>query len=171
MINHFDSGLYTDPFYTKHQLDFCSDHSLMEKVEFNDELLAQHYQDHYDFIYDDEENECDKWEQVNEQFWDALSYSRIYFEPMIFDEKIALECGLTPFTYQEKGMLALSGCGMDLSAKLDTYQALVHCTIDKCSKLFTTCARDYFEYVVGKDATRRVLEAVFYDGPSVSHGV
>ena len=94
-----------------------------------------------------------------EQFWESLSLWLIYFEPIIFNEAIALECGLTPFTHEGKGMLALSGCGMDLSPRLDSYQALVDGTIDKHSRFFSN--PNYFESVVGgKDMVQRVREAV-----------
>ena len=54
----------------------------------------------------------------------------------------------------------ISGCGMDFSPRLDAYQALTNNTIDERSYLFLDF--DYFEYVVGKTLTERVLEAISY---------
>lgn len=161
---YFNSGLYEDAFYTKHKIDFNNDDNAHEDIEYNSALLAEYYQDDCDFDNTDENNsendEC--LEQVDELFWDALSYWAVYFEPLIFDEAIALECGLIPFAYRGINMLALAGCGMDLSPKLDAYQALVHNTIDKNSRLFSTSGRvsEYFEYVVGKKITERVLQVI-----------
>ncbi len=159
MTRYFNSGLYEDPFYIKHQIDFYEDSDFHENVEYNSQLLADHYKTDYGFEYSDED---DAWEQVSETFWDALSYWCVYFEPVVFDEEIALECGLTPFTYKGKNMLALSGCGMDLSPRLDAYQALAHNTIDKHSRFFSTAnqADEYFEYVVGKEVAKKVLKAI-----------
>ena len=47
---------------------------------------------------------------------------------------------------------------MDFSPRLDTYQALTDHTIDERSYLFLDF--DYFEYVVGKTLTERVLGSV-----------
>ena len=77
---------------------------------------------------------------------------------MNFNEAVALECGLTPFSYKGKNMLALSGCGTDLTPTLDAYQALVHKTIDSNSRFFST--DKYFEYLVGEDLAKKVLEAI-----------
>ena len=38
-------------------------------------------------------------EQVFDLFCEVISYGDEYFEPLIFNEKIAFECGLTPFTF------------------------------------------------------------------------
>ena len=157
---YFNSGIYEDAFYTKHKIDFYNDHNAHENVEYDFELLAEHYKADLYFAYSDDN---DKWEQeINERFWDALSHWTIYFEPLIFNEKIALKCGLTPFTYKGINMLALSGCGMDLSPKLDSYQVLSHNTIDQNSKFVSLGYRDidYFEYVVGKKITEIVLQAI-----------
>ncbi len=51
---------------------------------------------------------------------------------------------------------------MDLSPRLDAYQALSHKTIDRNSRLFSTANRldKYFEYVVGKELAEEVLKAI-----------
>lgn len=156
----FDSGLYEDIFYTKHKIDFNNDSSAYVYIEYDNELLAEHYQKLFDFEYIDED---DRWEKVDEEFWNALSYWPVYFEPLIFNEEAALECNLTPFTYKGVNMLALSGCGMNLSPKLDAYQALTHNSIDRNSILLdsTNEREKYFEYVVGEETTKKVWHAIF----------
>ena len=159
MTNYFNSGLYGEQFYKKHTIDFGFNDNVYEDIEYNRELLAEYYEIEPDRNNSDED---DVWEQVEEHFWSALRYWIVYFEPLIFDEAIAVECGLVPFSYQEIKMLALGGCGMDLSPKLDAYQALTHKTIDRNSRLFSrdnTCGK-YFEYVVGETVMQKVLKAI-----------
>lgn len=89
---------------------------------------------------------------------DNLAYWTIYFIPTMVmeDWELAHKVGLTPFKYQDRFMLALGGCGMDLSPKLDAFQALSNGTIPNGSKLITD--KKYFEYVVGKKITKEVEE-------------
>ncbi|WP_367364111.1 hypothetical protein [Candidatus Tisiphia endosymbiont of Nedyus quadrimaculatus] len=157
MTKYFNSGLYELTFYAKHEIDYHTD-TIIEDIEYNMELLMEYYAPDLEEYKD----ENDKWDAVEEIFWDNLSYWSTYFKPLIFDEKVALECGLTPFTYKGIDMLALSGCGMNLSPKLDAYQVLVHNTIDRCSTFFSKDNQGdkYFEYVVGKDVTNRVRQAL-----------
>lgn len=68
---------------------------------------------------------------------------------------------LIPFTSDRLNLLALAGCGMDLSPKLDAYQALTDNTIDKGSRLFTD--NGYFKHVVGSSLAKKVKQAVSYD--------
>lgn len=95
---------------------------------------------------------------VDEYFNDlsTLAYWTIYFEPDYFDEEIAFECGLLPFKYNGLELLALGGCGMDLSPKLDKYQAMVSGTIPADSQAFRQ--PDYFDYVAGTGASEMVKE-------------
>lgn len=169
MTRYFNSGLYEETFYTKHNIDFYSNNIVYEDIEYNSELLAEHYKSDLGFEYSDED---DRWEQVNKMLWDALSHWSIYFEPLVFNEEIALECGLTPFTYKGINMLALSGCGMDLSPRLDAYQTLAHNTIDRNSRFFSTANEcdKYFEYVLGKDVTNKVLQCLYNNRTGVNEG-
>ena len=160
MTRYFNSGLYEDAFYTKHQIDLYNDCSVYENIEYDRQLLAEYYKDDMVFSYSADN---DKWEQeIDQLFWDALSHWTMYFEPLVFDKETALKCGLTPFTYKGKNLLALSGSGMDFSPRLDAYQALSHKTIDRNSRLFFTANRSgkYFEYVLGKELAEEVLKAI-----------
>ncbi len=158
MTQYFDSGLYEHAFYTKHEIDFDSDKTAYEDIEYSSELLGEHYKRDIGLEYSDED---DQWEQVREMFWDNVSCCPICFEPLIFNEEIALECFLTPFTFKEKGMLALPGYGIELTPRLEAYQTLVHNTIDRKSRFFSSGADDYFESaLVGKEVSKKVLQAI-----------
>lgn len=102
-----------------------------------------------------------------EQFNDieVLSYWTIYFSPRREDDKIARDCGLFPFEYDEEFYLALGGCGMDLSPKLDAYQALTDSSIPKRSQFIQQ--PDYAKYVVGEEIFNKVMEAIKLDKPVI----
>ena len=156
MSNYYNSGLYTDPFFTKHkQINIDGNENIYDEIQYDFDLFSRYHKDSLEY-----DTEDDLREQLDTLFWEKLSYWTIYFEPIIFNEEIALECGLTPFRIGELCLLALSGCGMDLSPKLDTYQALTDHTIDKYSRLFSDLK--YFEAVVGKSLTEGVLKAISY---------
>ena len=101
MIKYFNSGLYEKAFYKQHEnIDLASAY---EDLEYSEELLIEHYKG--DLEYSDEDELSDR---VREIFWERLSYWNTYYEPLIFNKEIALQCGLTPFSYQGVNMLALS---------------------------------------------------------------
>ncbi len=157
MTNYYDSGLYLEPFFTKHkhlELDYCS--LYQEMIESDDfHLYVEYYGDDLD-CEDDQELR----QQVGDLTLEKISYWSTYFEPLIFNKHIALECNLTPFIHHGTKLLALSGCGMDLSPRLDAYQALTDGTIDKKSHLFTELG--YFEHVIGSSLAEKVKQAVSY---------
>jgi hypothetical protein len=95
-------------------------------------------------------------EVINSETYERLAYWTIYFEPDYKDVDIATQVGLTPFEYDGTFYLALGGCGMDLSPKLDAYVALVYGRIPKDSLFFSD--RSYFEYVVGKHAYDSIIK-------------
>jgi hypothetical protein len=103
-------------------------------------------------------------EQFNEA--EALGYWTVYFEPKIFDEKIAWECGLYPFEFDGMELLALGGCGMDLSPKLDCYQAMTDGTVDSSSMFLRD--DNYAKYVVGNDRYNKVMEIITRDTPKIT---
>jgi hypothetical protein len=93
-------------------------------------------------------------EKVNEYTYEALAYWAVYFEPDCFDAEVAQKVGLIPFEFGDLQLLALGGCGMDLSPKLDAYVALTTGHIPEDSKFFRQ--RDYFNYVVGSSVAQEV---------------
>ena len=123
---------------------------LVKKDLIRDEDFQIVFEDYYDF------------ENYNEfaETLETLGCWTIYFKPKYFDEEIAYKCRLMPFQYlgydiEKVNLLALGGYGMELSPKLDAYQALASGTIDKDSLLFSD--RGYFEQIVGKEVTKEVL--------------
>jgi len=157
MTNYYSSGLYLEPFFTKHRIDLDRMYNCMDDISYNFTLLSNYYRDGIE----DEQDEDEIRAIVDERFFEALSYWTIYFEPIIFNEKAALECDLIPFIFENINLLALAGCGMDLSPKLDAYQALTDNTIDKGSRLFTD--NGYFEHVVGSSLAEKVKQVISYD--------
>lgn len=154
-FSYFNSGLYIEAFYKEHYVDFfAKDRYLFEDVEYNRELLSEYYKEELEYSNEEYEKE----EEIDRIFSENLSYYLTYFEPSIFNEEIALKCGLTPFDYQGTKLLALSACGMNLAYKLDAYQVLTDNTIDPESKIFTSSfQRERFERIVGKKITQKIL--------------
>lgn len=148
-----------ESFYDEVRLSDYNDDYIME-VEFPDEIIEL-YKDEYEYEDDDER----EWEAI-ERLREDLLYWVVYYEPHREDVNAAIECGLIPFKYDGRFFLALGGCGMDLSPKLDAYQALTDGTIPPESTLF----RDhrYFEYVVGKELTKKVIEKIMRPRPRVT---
>lgn len=152
MIKFFNSGLYQPPFFRKHRIEYNKICSHVDDISYNYALLSNYYQD----SIEDEDNEDRMREIVEESFFEALSYWPIYFEPLVFNEKTALECALIPFVFEEIKLLSLVGYGMDLSPKLDAYQLLTCGMIDKKSKYFRKREKAYFEHVVGRSVYEQI---------------
>lgn len=110
-------------------------------------------------------SDCDEKYELESLFYDDLNMWPIYFEPFIYHEKIAIVCHLLAFKFRGQKLLALGGCGQDLSPKLDAYQASTSGTIDRNSTFFTQ--KDYFKYIVGKDVTKQVEKAITLKNPIV----
>lgn len=162
MINYRDSGLYMESYFTKvyHIWEQIQKNREYELVDYNRDLFKAHYGDDSEDNSDEGDDEND--EELNSLFWEGLSYKTVYFKPLKYNEEIAFECGLIPFKYRSEyedlELLALGGVGIDLSPTLDAYQALTDGAIDRGSKLFSE--KRYFEYVVGKELTEKVLKAI-----------
>ena len=156
MSNYYNSGFYMESFFTKHkEFNVFDNENILDDIQYDFDLFAKYHKGDLDYKTQD-----DLRDQLNTLFWEYLGYWPTYLEPLTFNGEIALECSLTPFTIDKLCLLALSGCGMDFSPRLDAYQALTNNTIDERSYLFLDF--DYFEYVVGKTLTERVLEAISY---------
>ena len=176
MTNFYNSGLYTQPFYNK-----------ISNLVFDEDFLLDTITDNYDGFFkyyscEIEEVGQAESEVIRQMFY--LSLKRIsgkclYFKPLIFNADIALECGLTPLVTPDIkinnnalyrschnfiNILILSSRTeekvqiMDLSPRLDAYQALTDNSIDAASDLFQDLKR--FESVIGKSLTQKVLSAI-----------
>lgn len=155
----FSSGLYVAPYFTiiPHLWKEIRSGNAYEKIEYNRNLLAAYCGEDLDNTDEDRYND-----DIDELFWEKLAIWTIYFKPLRYDEEEAFKCKLLPFKYsdeeEELELLALRGYGMDLSPKLEAYQALVSGTIDERSLIFSD--PNYFKYVVGEEITQEVLKAV-----------
>lgn len=99
--------------------------------------------------------DCDYIEEKVESYtYEALAYWTVYFEPDYFDAEVAQKVGLIPFEFGDLQLLALGGCGMDLSPKLDAYVALTTSHIPEDSSFFRQ--RDWFDYVAGSAVAEEI---------------
>jgi hypothetical protein len=134
--------------------------------------LGQYHEDTMDWIRY-ELRSCLQWHEIADELTiafgieypdeefneiEALAYWTIYFSPDNWDEETAWRVGLFPFEFDDENYLALGGCGMDLSPKLDAYQALVDGTIPSSSRFRDDCS--YAKYVVGEELYNEVMEAI-----------
>ena len=150
-----------------HNTDYETNNNFYDCVEFSDylwdhtraEMIAEGYQDDGDDV------------NVADRLHENLAYYTIYYEPDAWNEGVAITCGLTPFTYSNNQgtiyLLALGGYGMDLTPKLDAYQALVQGTISPDSFYFKQ--RDYFVSVVGENVTQRVDHSIMKQWRYLEH--
>lgn len=161
MAEFFTSGLCGNIFYTQHEINIDADYeAAFDSIEFNLDLLAESYSKDLGFKYEDEE---DKKLQVDAMFWEDVGSNVTFYEPIVFDEKIATECFLIPLTYDEKSLLSLPCHGsIDLTPRLDAYQLITHCSIDKDSRFFSiNDARGYFaSALLGQKTIDKALKVV-----------
>jgi hypothetical protein len=176
MTNFYNSGLYTQPFYNKISNLVFDEDFLLDTIINNYDVFFKYYSCEIEEVGQAES------EVIRQMFY--LSLKRIsgkclYFKPLIFDADIALECGLTPLVTPDikinnnalyrschnfiNILILSSRIGekvqiMDLSPRLDAYQALTDNSIDAASDLFQDLKR--FESVIGKSLTQKVLAAI-----------
>ena len=96
-------------------------------------------------------------DEVDTDFYESLAYWTVYQRTGGIDPDVATRCGLTVFEYEDNEYLALGGCGMDLTPKLDAYCALSWGYIPDGSDFFRQ--PDYFKYVAGDSVTADVEQA------------
>jgi hypothetical protein len=162
MTNYYNSGLYSDPFFIKHKdnFDLFNDGYLDDEIEFDADLFAKHFNLNSNDLLGTPQNEPS--DHAGSLLLQYLPTWPSYFEPLIFTETTALACGLVPFilTPQRLCLVVVSVCNCDFYTRLDAYQALTNKTIDPNSYLFSDF--DYFQSLVGKELTEKVLEAISY---------
>ena len=145
MRKFYYSGLYQPPFFRKHRIEYNKICACIDDISYNLDLLSNYYQG----LIKDDDNEDRIRAIISASFVNSLNYHPIYFEPLVFNKKTALECGLIPFVFEEVKLLSLAGWSMDLLQKLDAYQLLTCGMIDKRSKYFRKRDKANFERVVG----------------------
>lgn len=187
MTNFYHSGLYSEPFYKKINNLIFDDSYLFDTICDDYDAFLKHYKNQIEKIGQSDNVDTDSNDSACRQILELvlldISKQCLYFQPLIFKPDIALECGLIPFVTKDirynsnslygssKGnkpyinVLILSPkCyttdGVyDLFPRLDAYQALTDNSIDHESYLFED--EEYFESVVGKGLTQKVLNATY----------
>ena len=146
-----DSGLHNTPFFTTKYISCDKINVEIDNIEWNRELHREYSIDEDD-LTELSEDEID--ERVREDFYqDAFIYN--YYRQVDkydYDEEDAYKCKLVPFILYDEDenieihLLALGGCGMDLSPKLDAYFFLQTGKMDPASTYFRD--KDYFKSLV-----------------------
>lgn len=172
-IRFFNSGLYNEPsFYKQYEVEHVFDNidddwSYREYVSYNFDLMKTRYSEvELNNLDEDGVNEF-----IDNDFFEDINDHHTLFEPLIFNEEIALDCGLIPFNYNfelfgNANFLALGNSGFDPSIKtnllfkLDAYQVLTDNSIDELSPFFGTYSKDIAKRVLGDEVYNRVIEAI-----------
>ncbi len=84
----------------------------------------------------------------------------ICFEPLIFNEIIAFECGLIPFKYRGKSMLTATFYGKELTVWLGTYELLANIIINNRGNFFTSKGEisKKFKNLMDKNLAEKILK-------------
>ena len=165
-IRFFNSGLYNEPcFYNQHDIGKYELH-FKGYYYYNNDLMKTRYSEVE--LSNLEESEINAL--IENDFFKDIQKHHILFEPTIFNEEIALDCGLIPFRcrYDDNKyeLLALGESGFDPSIKtnllfkLDAYQVLTDNSIDEHSPFFGTYSKDIAKRVLGDEIYNRVIEAI-----------
>ncbi len=159
------SGIYDKPFFTPCSIGSADD--VIDDIKINEEVMQDRLTDYDLEDYEDQE-------EMEQAAKDDISKA-IFMLPTVwevnvfdFDTTLALACNLIPFDLYDYGndeikhCLALGGCDMGLSPRLELYQFLQEGSMDKHSKLYSiinhnyTNDINYFEDVTYKGAIDEV---------------
>lgn len=154
-----NSGLYNKPFFTTkylsiNDIDF-------DDIEF-DEKLHRKYSCDEDNLTDLSKDEV--YYYVINNFNEAIAMCNYHrqVDEFDFNEKDAYECSLIPFSIycadedKDIHLLALAGCGMDLSPRLDAYFFLQTGKMDHESTYFSD--KEYFKSLVSTEIFNEIDE-------------
>lgn len=168
-IKFFNSGLYNEPsFYKQHDIEKfeIGDPCFRDYYSYNNDLMKTRYSEVE--LSNLEESEINAL--IENDFFKDIQTHHTLFEPLIFNEAIALDCGLIPFRCRyddiKYELLALGDSGFDPSIKtnllfkLDAYQVLTDNSIDELSPFFGTYSKDMAKRVLGDKVYNRVIEAI-----------
>lgn len=150
--NSFDiclsDDIIRDHFYNIYRIDDLN--AAYENIKFPDIVIEQTMKDL---------NTKDDYEAIDQLYEDLACWLTYYNPPSYYvDINIALDCDLIPFYYKGEFYLALDGCGMDLSPKLDAYQYLTSGTFPSDTKFFSQL--DYFRDIVGRKIFNKIMKRI-----------
>lgn len=148
--NLIPSGLYDKPFHITEYMNVMDVD--VDIIEFNMDLAKQHVLDR-----DDYQNATEEYfeDEVQGEFYDKVFTHNYYrkVDKNDYNEEDAYKCDLTPFIItgddEDTYCLALGGCGMDLSPRLDAYYFLQTGNMDPASSYFSD--KDYFKTLVSDE--------------------
>ena len=155
------NGIY-ETFYKQVPLDLIvNQHDFYDHLEFNEELLLKNCSHNVE----DFENEEEFIEEVRSDYIERIHFIPTLYSPACdydYDEQIAYDCGLIPFKYKDFNLLALGGCGQDLSPRLDAYQALISGTVDRNCNIQSKdkAVLEWYEYILGSKVLDQILNAL-----------
>lgn len=176
MTKFSNSGLYLQPFYKKVRDLVYDQDFLLDTLCDNYEVFFKHYASEIEELG---ETKSQILNQITDLLLLKLYGERLYFEPLIFNPDIALECGLIPLTtpnirinnnslYRSckdfiNVVILPNGTFLkiqtqDLFPRLDAYQALTDNSIDEESYLFKD--PEHFASVLGKSLMQKVVNAI-----------
>lgn len=114
-------------FYRKHpfhkselMLDLMED--FFDEFTYNIDLLAKIWDRDEDVVEDVEENDERLLELVQNNFMNNFSYNNDYYEPKIFNEEVAIRCGLIPFTLRGINLIMNGISRNNLKFQLNCYE-------------------------------------------------
>jgi hypothetical protein len=157
------------PFYTAYYLsDYFSDSCLTEQekvtcllkeINYNLPLLTKHYRTTCGINYG---NSKDIHQKIRDQFelnlTKSLNWHWNYYESLVWDENIAIECDLVPFQFGGMNLLSAGWLNNEINfLKLESYELLVHNTIDENGDFFDSLDEDYIISVLKKETVEKVL--------------
>lgn len=163
----FNSGLYNKPFYSIYDTKtiIADNIDFRKNCNYNKNLMRTRYSEcELSDLEEDQVNEI-----IDGDFFEDVQTHHTLYEPLIYNEEVALDCGLIPFIYNgdnKCALLALGNSGFDWSVKgnllfkLDAYQALTYNSIDELSPLFDTYSKDIARRVLSDGVYNRVIEAI-----------
>ena len=148
------SGEHNTPFFTTKYISQDKINMEIDNIEWNRELHREYSIDEDDLT---ELSEDEIYDYVTDDFLEAVETYKYYRQvsEYNYNEEDAYKCNLIPFTIYDGGanediyLLALGGCSMDLSPKLDAYFFLQTGRMDPASMYFRD--KNYFKSMVSDE--------------------
>jgi hypothetical protein len=168
-IKFYNSGLYNEPsFYkTYNTEDILVGDEENEYATYNRDLMKTRYSEGE--LKGLDEKQIKKL--IEDDFHKDITARDALYSPYIFNEEIALDCGLIPFTYNIEDninllLLATGIQGYEYTPearaliKLSAYQVLAHGTLDEKSILLQREYEDHCKTLLGNEVYNKVMKVI-----------